>query len=230
MNCQEETDEVMRIRNVQRAAISRAPGRRREERRRLVFGYSLLEIMVVLVLTAFTTAVAIPSVFAWTRSLRMRLAAAEVVGAMQSARLYAIRHHANVALKFRADAQGGVSWTLYRDEDGDGVRNDDIAAGRDPQLGNTRNLTHFGRLARLGFPPDIVPRDPGSGKRMDRLDDPVRFNRSDLASWSELGTSTPGSVYITDGHRALWAVRVNQEIGRMRVLVYDATTETWTQD
>ncbi len=220
----------MPIRKIQSVDLSRAPSRHGIRCRRLVFGYSLLEIMVVLVLIVFTTTIAIPSVLAWTRSLRMRLAAAEVVGAMQSARLYAVRHQANVALKFRTDARGGVSWTLYRDEDGDGVRNDDIDAGRDPQLGSTRDLTHFGRLVRLGFPPGIVPRDPGSGKRMDRLDDPVRFNRSDLASWSELGTATPGSIYITDGDRALWAVRVNQVIGRMRVLIYDATTETWTQD
>jgi len=187
-------------------------------------------MLVALVVSALAVALAVPPLFAWTRSLRMRLAAAEVVGAMQTARLYAVRHQANVALKFRTDPAGRVSWMLYRDGDGDGVRNADIASGQDPQTGAPRDLAHFGRLARLGFPAGIVPRDPGSGRRMDRLDDPVRFNRSDLASWSALGTSTPGSIYLTDGHRQLWAVRVNQQIGRMRVLVYDAVTETWHRD
>ncbi len=198
--------------------------------RRRVAGTSLLEVLVALVLAALAAAVALPAAFAWTRSLRMRLAAAEVVGTMQKARIYAVRHQANVALKFRADARGGVSWTLYRDGDGDGVRNRDIVSGRDPVAGPAGDLTHFGTLAHLGFPPGIVPRDPGTGRPMDRLDDPVRFNRSDLASWTPLGASTPGSIYLTDGRRQLWAVRVNQMVGRMRVLVYDPQTETWRRD
>lgn len=193
-------------------------------------GITLLEILVALVVAVAAAAVVVPSILASTRSLRMRLAAAEVVGAMQSARVYAIRHQANVALRFLTAADGSVSWTLYRDGDGDGVRNRDIDSGRDPAVAGPRDLGHFGRLVRLGFPPGVVPRDPGSGQPMERLDDPVRFNRSDLASWSALGQSTPGSIYLTDGVGELWAVRVNQQAGRMRVLVYDSRAETWRRD
>lgn len=193
-------------------------------------GFSLVEILVALTIAVLVAAIAVPATLAWTRSLRMRLAAAAVVGAMQSARIYAVRHQANVALKFRTGDDGRVSWSLYRDGDGDGVRNRDIDAGRDPMAGAPRDLAHFGRLVRFGFPPGIVPRDPGSGRPMDRLDDPIRFNRSDLASWSALGQATPGSIYLTDGVGQLWAVRVNQQVGRMRVLVYDHRSETWRRD
>ena len=110
------------------------------------------------------------------------------------------------------------------------MRNRDIVSGRDPAAGPAGDMVHFGGLVRLGFPPGIVPRDPGSGRPMDRLGDPVRFNRSDLASWTPLGRATPGSIYLTDRRAELWAVRVNHQVGRMRVIVYDPRTQTWRRD
>ncbi|MCB1009629.1 MAG: hypothetical protein KDB94_12155, partial [Acidobacteria bacterium] len=81
---------------------------------------------------------------------------------------------------------------------------------------------------RFGFPAGRAPRDPGSpGRRLDRLDDPIRFNRSDIASFSPLAGATPGTVYLTDGERRLVAVRVTGRTGRVRILAYDVATETW---
>ncbi len=205
---------------------------RRAARRRLHarHGFTLIEILVVLALAALVLSFGVPALDAWHRDLRVRMAAAEVVGAMQTARLWAIRHSAHVAIKFRTDPDGRVSQTLYRDGDGDGVRNADIASGVDPQVRSSRTLAHFGHTVRFGFPPDMVPRDPGTGRPMNRLDDPIRFNNTDLASFSPLGTSTPGSVYLTDGSRVLAAVRVDYRVGRMRVLVYDPDEQRWYRD
>ena len=121
-----------------------------------------------------------------------------------------------------------MQWALYRDGDGDGVRSDDITAGTDPRVTPLRRLAHLGAGVRLGFPPDVVPRDPGDPRRrLDRLDDPIRFNRSDIASFDPLGTATPGTLYLTDGRRELLAVRVTSRTGRVRVLRYDAGAERW---
>ena len=120
-------------------------------------------------------------------------------------------------------ADGGVEWSLYRDGDGDGVLSQDIESGVDPRVGPARQLAHLGRQVRFGFPPGPPPRDPGDPRRrLDRLDDPIRFNRSDLASFDPLGGATPGSIYLTDGRHQLAAVRVLGVTGRVRVLVYDA--------
>ena len=62
---------------------------------------------------------------------------------------------------------------------------------------------------------------------MDRLDDPIRFNQSDLASFDPLGTATPGSLYLTDGQSRLTAVRVTSRTGRVRVLRYDSRARAW---
>ena len=191
-------------------------------------GFNLLEMVVALTVGAVLLAVGMPPLLEATARTRVRLAAAEVAGVLYEARSYAVLHSANVAVKFRAGGDGGVDWSLYRDADGDGVLNQDIESGVDPRVGPARQLAHLGRQVRVGFPPGPAPRDPGDPRRrLDRLSDPVRFNRSDLASFDPLGGATPGSIYLTDGRSHLVAVRVLGVTGRVRVLIYDAGREAW---
>ena len=86
----------------------------------------------------------------------------------------------------------------------------------------------MGSYAHFGFPPGPAPRDPGNpSSRLDRLDDPIRFNRSDIASFDQLGTSTPGSLYLTDGRALLSVVRLFGRTGKVKILRYDSKTEKW---
>ena len=107
-----------------------------------------------------------------------------------------------------------------------GERVFDIDRGIDPLEMAPRPLARLGKDVFFGFPPGEPPRDPG-GERLDRLDDPIRFNRSDLASFSPRGTSTPGTVYLTDGRYHLAAARVNNRAGKVSVLRYDRVLEVW---
>ncbi len=133
-----------------------------------------------------------------------------------------------MGVKFRPQPRRGVTFTLYRDGDGDGVRTADIRTGVDPALQPPRRLTHLGGGVRFGFPPGPAPRDPGDpARRLDRLVDPIRFNRSDIASFSPLGASTPGSLYLTDGRWHLSVVRLFGRTGKVKVLRYDRRAETW---
>jgi hypothetical protein len=119
----------------------------------------------------------------------------------------------------------GASYTLYRDGDGDGVLNRDIQTGVDPALTLPRPLQYLSRM-RFGFPPGLRVRDPGSRRWMTTLD-PIRFNDSDLASFTPLGTSTSGSVYLTDGKRRLVAIRVFNRTGKVKIIAYDFDEEIW---
>jgi len=158
----------------------------------------------------------------------MDLATHELVGVLRLARSYAVRHSTKVGVKFRPGVDAGATFTLYRDGDGDGVLTADIDSGVDPQVKPPRQLAHFGSFARFGFPPGPPPRDPGDpGSRLDRLDDPIRFNRSDIASFNHLGGSTPGSLYLTDGRYLLSVVRVYGRTGKVKILRYDQETELW---
>ncbi|MCP5109820.1 MAG: hypothetical protein GY953_03175, partial [bacterium] len=163
--------------------LSSASGcRRRSRADRPDAGQTLLELLLRLAIVGIATAFSVPPLFNLVAGLRVELAAGEIAGALQMARLYAVRSNVNVAVKFRTDAGGQVTYTLYKDGDGDGVRSRDIDSGTDPEERAERPLAHLGRDVRFGFPPGPAPREPGgSGRRMDRLEDPIRFNRSDLA-------------------------------------------------
>jgi prepilin-type N-terminal cleavage/methylation domain-containing protein len=192
-------------------------------------GFTLVELLVALAILACLAGIGVPPLLRSAGDLRLRLAAEELVGVLRLARAYAVRHSANVAVKFRTAQNGDVTFALYRDGDGDGVLNRDIDKGADPEVAPPRRLTQLGRGFGFGFPPGPPPRDPGSQRRLDNLDDPIRFNDSDLASFSPLGTSTPGTLYLTDRVKRLAAVRVFNRTGKVRVLTYDAEKEVWRE-
>jgi len=193
-------------------------------------GFTLVELIIALCLLAILLAIGAPPLMQISGDLRLRLASEELVGVLRTAKSYALRHDANVAVKFRTAANGQVTFALYRDGDGDGVLSRDIDTGVDPQVKPPRPLAHLGRGFGFGFPPGPPPRDPGSPDRpLDRTDDPIRFNSSDLASFSPLGSATPGSLYVTDGRRRLAAVRVFNMTGKVRVLTYDPEAQVWRE-
>ena len=183
---------------------------------------------MVLAIASLLFSWSVPGLLSMSRRVRVELAANEISALMRLARSMAVRHNLNVALKFHLGSKGRILYSLYRDGDGDGVLSRDIASGADPSLGPPRELAHMGAHVRFGFPEGPPPRDPGDPRRrLDRLDDPIRFNRSDMASFGPLGTSTPGSVYLTDGSRHLVAVRVFGRTGKVEVLRYDVETQLW---
>ena len=78
-----------------------------------------------------------------------------------------------------------------------------------------RWLEHLG--VRVGIMEGVAAPPPDSGL----LDpaDPVRFGRSNMLSFSPLGTATPGTFYLTN-ERVQAAVRVSPGSGRVRLMVY----------
>lgn len=197
-------------------------------RRAFAPGHSLVELLIAVLISSLIALVGVPPMMRWASGLSVRLAAAEVATSLQRTRQYAVRHNRNVALKFQVAEDGSVSFAIFRDGDHDGVLNRDIAAGIDPQVTPARPLSYLGGGVRFGFPPGPPPLAPGpSRKPLDRLDDPIRFNRSDLASFSRTGTATPGTVYLTDGRHHLMAVRVANRSGKISVLSYDPVTRRW---
>lgn len=191
-------------------------------------GLTLVELLITTALTATLILTALPNLMRASARLRVRGAAEEIRGTLRLAQSFAVRFDANVGVKFRELSDGRVTAALYRDGDGDGVSSADIESGADPELRAPHPLDNLGRGVGFGFPPAIVPRDPGDPThRLTRLDDPIRFNASDIASFSPLGTSTPGSVYLTDGVSELYVVRVFNRTSKTSVLRYDADAEDW---
>lgn len=189
-------------------------------------GFQLVEMLVVLALLGVILTFGVPPVMRLAAGLRLQLAADELMATLRSARWQAIRLGIHVAVKFRPEPDGRATYAVYRDGDGDGVLNKDIARGVDRAVEPPRRVQQLGRDIRFGFP-DRPAREPGSRKLLRPEDDPIRFNQSDLASFGPLGTSTPGSLYLTDGRGRLVAVRVFGRTGKVKVIVYDFETEVW---
>jgi hypothetical protein len=160
-------------------------------------------------------------------SVAIRSAVHETTVAFYRARSSAIARNRNVGLKFRLNGPRH-EWTLYVDGNGNGVRSSEIASGVDPALGVyvpwSRNDVLPGIMTGIRVP------DPGNpGGYLDRIDDPIRFNNSDICSFSGIGESTPGSVYLWDGRNRMAVVRVFGGTARVRVLYYRRGERGWTR-
>lgn len=190
-------------------------------------GYTFIELLIIGSLLGFLMFITMPNLAFWSGVVQVRLAAGEVAGFLGEARMYSIRHRANVAIRFENIAEG-PRVAMYQDGDGDGVRSNDIRRGIDEQTMLPRIIAMTGGDVRFGFPGGVAPKDPSDlGRRLTRLSDPIRFNRSDMASFSELGTATPGTVYLTANDRHLAAVRVSGRSGHITILLYDPDKEVW---
>lgn len=188
-------------------------------------GFSAIELVAALAIAGALIAAAASGTFQLQSTLAVRSAAAEVAAAFFRARAYALARGVAVALKFRRDG-GRYEWTLYRDGNGNGVRTAEIASGVD------RSLAFSIPWSRSDVRPGIlrgapVP-DPGSpGEDLDRLDDPIRFNDSDICSFSPLGESTPGSIYLWDGRDRMAVVRIFGRSAKIRTLYYFRGESEW---
>jgi type II secretion system protein H len=188
-------------------------------------GFSLVELVTVVAIIGIIALVAIPAFGSMRRKAAIRAASAELRTIFHLARSRAIARGRNCGLKF-AQEQGEWKFALYDDGDRDGVRNDDISKGIDKLVRAPRPVFQS-RIVTIGLL-GIPMRDPDGDKlRVDSS--PVAFNKSAICSFSPVGEATPGTIYITDQGRDLWAVRVLGATARVRMLRYDRLASRWSQ-
>ena len=189
-------------------------------------GFVLIELIIVGAVALLLLTIGVPSLIELTGEFRLRMAADELVSVLRLARGTAISRGTQVGVKFFTDPKR-VDYAIYLDGDGDGLLTTDIETGVDLPVTPLLSLRHLGADVRFGFPPGKPPRDPGDPRRrLGNLRDPIRFNRSDIASFGPLGESTPGSLYLTDGER-LAVVRLFGRTGKLKILSYDRVGEIW---
>lgn len=183
--------------------------------------------MAVVAIVAALAAAVLPGAFHLRASLSIRSAAGEVGTALLRARAHALASDRYVGLKFRKNGDRH-EWALYRDGNGNGIRTLEIASGVDPPLGIVYPWSRNDVLPGI-MKGQRVP-DPGSpGRFLDRTDDPIRFNKSDICSFSPLGESTPGSIYLWDGRDRMAVVRVFGRTAKVRTLYYRRGGKGWTK-
>ena len=190
--------------------------------------FTLLDILAVLAVLGLLVVFSAPPLRKLHDGLELHLAAEEVAGVMRQARQYAVIHNVHVGIKFHHDKDTGfVYMQVYRDGDGDGVRTKDIEKGDDPPVAAAQPLTHVGQRVHFGFPEGPMPRNINGKGRIQRREDPIRFNNSDIASFGPLNTATPGTLYLTDGTLRIAAIRISSRDGRMRIYQWNRGTGVW---
>lgn len=189
-------------------------------------GFSLPELITVLAIAGSALLMAAPMAQGIYAGVRIHSAGQEAAMTFRVARATAIRSGRETAVRVEITAEG-YRLGIYRDGNGNGVLNRDITRGVDPPApgahGWDRSDVTVSILRQVRVP---NPSAPGHALNPD---DPVRFNSSNLCSFSPLGECTPGSLYLSDGRSRMAVVRVYNRTGRIRVLYFTAGSPRWEE-
>jgi hypothetical protein len=151
-------------------------------------------------------------------------AARYVAGRLQQARMEAVGRNAATALRF-SSSPGGYSYTTYVDGNGNGVLSRDILSGVDVVSRSAESLRDQFPGVEFGVLPALPPVDPSSAAPGTN---PIRLGTSNGVTFTPLGTSSPGSVYLLTRGGVQFAVRIFAETGKTRVLRFQPATGQWT--
>lgn len=190
-------------------------------------GLTLIEVLICIAILGMIASVTFPAMMNLQRRAAARNATAEIRAIFFNARMRAIARGRNCGVKFTS-APDGWHYAIYEDGDGDGVRNEDIASGVDRLVQSSRRvLTAEERRATIGLLPFTI-KDP-DGDPLPPTKSPVNFNNSTICSFTPVGESTPGTIYISDMLSQLYAVRVFATSARIRVLRWNNGKLKWEQ-
>lgn len=184
-------------------------------------GWTTTELLVVMTVASIFLGIVAPITANVKDATRARHAAGYVSSRFRAARQQAIVQERSVALVFDLSADGWA-FRMCVDRNGTGVRRAEIVAAIDdcPE-GPVGFSTLFPGVA-VAVDSTLTGPDgePGSA-------DPVRFGRSDIASFSPDGSCSAGSIYLRSAQGVQFAVRVAGVTGRTRVLRYDTGADAW---
>lgn len=178
-------------------------------------GFSLVEMLTVVAIALLAAAVAIPNLQPVFAESHLLGAARSFEGQFRLAASMAVRGGVYTAIRFERHDDDSDWYAVYRDGNGNGVRTADIESGEDALVSGPFPLTAGAPAVRVGInagTPEIPP------ERGTLTGDPIRFGRSEILSFSPLGTATPGTFYLAGAH-AQAAVRVTGGSARVRVMV-----------
>jgi Tfp pilus assembly protein FimT len=189
-------------------------------------GYSLPELALALALAGLSLAAAVPALGSALSRSRVGAAARDLAGDLARLRSEAITTGHRVGMRL-AWSGGGYRYAFYADGDGDGIRSDDIAAGRDPLLRAPRDLPSRYTGIDFGLLAEAIPAIPPRRGVLSPGDDPVRFGRSDIITFTPRGAASSGTLYISDGRTSVVAVVLYGHTGRIRIWQFDRSSWLW---
>ncbi|HQN08732.1 MAG TPA: hypothetical protein PLL76_20225 [Thermoanaerobaculia bacterium] len=193
--------------------------------RRSLRGITLPEILTTLAILSLAAGLSAAAAHELAGQTSLRAAAHEVASVFTQARGRAIHRGIQCGVKWIA-RDGDLTLQIHDDGDGDGVRSDDIEGGVDPLVYGPVSVKKRWPKVTVGFIPGFVARDP-KGNPVGDLSDPVRFGRSDIASFSPLGDCSPGSVWLGDARSRQSLVRLSPTTATIAIYEWAAARQSW---
>jgi hypothetical protein len=151
-------------------------------------------------------------------------AARYLASRLQQARLEAVRRSTDVGFQF-VSTGGGYTFRLFLDGNGNGIRSADIHDGIDVPIGPAEHLADRFAGVAFGLRAGLPPLDPGGPPP---AGDPIKLGVSDILSFSALGSSSSGSLFLLGRGDRQIVLRVFGATGKVRLLTVAGQARAWT--
>ncbi len=179
--------------------------------------------MFVLALGLTLGAIAAPQLLASVEDVRAAGAVRYIATKLEQTRMEAIARGADVGWQF-VGSGNGYSYTAYLDGNHNGIRSRDIQRGIDLPITAAEHLTNQFNGVDFGVVPELPAIEPGGTPPGS---DPIKLGPGDLLTFTALGTSSSGSLYVRGRGGMQYVIRILGETGRVRILKFDARLNTW---
>jgi Tfp pilus assembly protein FimT len=173
-------------------------------------GYSLLELMLVVALLTIVAGLSLPRGWDLVEEYRLRGAAYYFRGLIRKVRSEAAAKARYTGIVFD-EIDGEPELSLHIDGNGNGIRRADIRSGVDPRIRGPWRLSDQFPGVRYGSP------SFGGGQP---TFPPLRIGRGRILSFSPIGTSTSGTLFLSNEQGFIYAVIVLGSSGRVRLARY----------
>lgn len=187
-------------------------------------GAALIDVLVALGLSGVLAAVAVPVLGGTLDREQVIVGTQYLAASVQRARLESLKRASAVAVRLEM-LDGRTAVQLFTDGNGNGVLQRDIDRRIDPPLTRVEWLDAHGRDVSLRINQAIT--DVAGSAELTAGADPLRIGNTALVSFSPLGSSTSGTVYVAARRGPQMAIRIYGATGRVRVLMFDAQARQW---
>ena len=187
-------------------------------------GAALIDIVFGIALVVVMASIAAPVVGGTMDRERTIVGTRYLAGQLQRARLEALTRARAVALRIELIGER-TALRLYADGNGNGVLKKDIDSGVDPPLTPASWLDEQpGNVSlRVNQPITVI----NGSSALAPGDDPLHIGNTSLLTFSPSGSATSGTLYVARHHGPQMAIRVFGATGRVRVLMFDTSTQQW---
>ena len=183
---------------------------------------TLAEVVTVLGVFGTVAATTMP-ILAGLDESRVAGAARYMSSRLAESRMDAVARSREVAIRFKR-VNGRYSFTVYVDGNHNGVLTRDIQRGIDKPTRGPEQISDNFTNVDFGVQPSIPAIDPADDPPGT---DPIHLGAGSSVSFSSLGSSTSGTIYLTGRGGAQYAVRVFGVTAKIRVYRFNRLTGKW---